>query len=57
MSAWIDQLFKSKIAKRGGVVRRKLSSCLPSIAMHRNRRSRRSARSVATTLSSTAING
>jgi hypothetical protein len=26
MSAWIDQIFNSKIAKRGGVARRKLSS-------------------------------
>ena len=26
MSAWIDQIFQSKIAQRGGVVRRKLTS-------------------------------
>ena len=26
MSAWTDQIFESQIAKRGGVVRRKLSS-------------------------------
>ncbi len=26
MSAWIDQIFDSKIAKRGGTVRRKKSS-------------------------------
>lgn len=26
MHAWIQQIFQSKIAKRGGIVRRKLSS-------------------------------
>lgn len=26
MSKWIDQVFESQIAKRGGVVRRKISS-------------------------------
>jgi hypothetical protein len=26
MSAWIDQIFNSQIARRGGVVRRKISS-------------------------------
>jgi hypothetical protein len=26
MSAWVNQIFQSNIAKRGGVVRRKLSS-------------------------------
>ncbi|MEQ9491584.1 MAG: N-(5'-phosphoribosyl)anthranilate isomerase [Alphaproteobacteria bacterium] len=26
MSKWIDQIFESQIAKRGGVVRRKMSS-------------------------------
>jgi hypothetical protein len=26
MSAWVDQMFRSKIAKRGEVVRRKISS-------------------------------
>lgn len=26
MSAWVDQIFDSQIAKRGGVVRRKLKS-------------------------------
>lgn len=26
MSAWVDQVFRSKIAQRGGVVRRKISS-------------------------------
>jgi len=26
MSAWVDQIFDSKIARRGGVVRRKITS-------------------------------
>lgn len=26
MNAWVNQVFRSKIAKRGGVVRRKISS-------------------------------